>query len=683
MPSYPLLDSHIHLWPATALSPTDHTWMKPNHLLTRRHGISEYRASTSSSPFQPTGFVYVETDRHLPSLHPPSHSDEDLKKWARAPLEELDFLRRVVEGRKEHVDADGFDPSLDPSLVKGVVIWAPFLLESSVFDRYLGIARERLGDMAWGKVVGFRYLLQGRGVDGVKSAAGNAEFVRNVVKLAAMDGGKGKVFDVGADAHRDGVEAVEAVGELVANVRKAEGGEKVRFVMNHFCKPDLSTPSSSYSSFSRYKSAIESYAHDPNIYMKVSGALNEFEPTPTPADPIDIISTLGPYLDLVYSVFGAKRLMFGSDWPVLNVGGPKGEKEGEESNWSVWRSVVAKWMSEKDLSDEECAYIWSRSGVTAYGIEDFTARGSGGGEMSIGSSFLHSPPTCPVLLSVAPQPPLTMNPSPLLTGKTMAITGGVTGIGRAIVLGYLSHGARVAVNHLGDPTSAGQYKSLIEEAAAIFDGSVENKGKGRETAEDRLAEVPGDVGNPETGKKLIDEVVKRWGRLDVFVTNAGVCEFKEFLDISPDLWSNTLTTNLTGAFNTVQAAASVLSTQSPPGGSIIGISSISALVGGAQQAHYTPTKAGITSLMQSCACALGKYNIRCNALLPGTIKTQLNEKDLEDDTKRKYMEGRIPLGRTGVPADLAGPAIFLGSDLSAYVTGAQLLVDGGLFVNLQ
>lgn len=136
------------------------------------------------------------------------------------------------------------------------------------------------------------------------------------------------------------------------------------------------------------------------------------------------------------------------------------------------------------------------------------------------------------------------------------------------------------------------------------------------------------------------------------------------------------------------------------GGSIIGISSISALVGGALQTHYTPTKAGILSLMQSCACALGQYNIRCNALLPGTIRTQLNEKDLADDAKRKYMEGRIPLGRTGEPKDLAGPAVFLASDLSGYVvslkklkihehmlidcqTGAQLLVDGGLFVNLQ
>lgn len=99
----------------------------------------------------------------------------------------------------------------------------------------------------------------------------------------------------------------------------------------------------------------------------------------------------------------------------------------------------------------------------------------------------------------------------------------------------------------------------------------------------------------------------------------------------------------------------------------MGVSSISALVGGGQQTHYTPTKAGILSLMQSCAVALGKHGIRCNALLPGTIKTQLNEKDLENEEKRKYMEGRIPLGRTGVTDDMVGPAVFLASDMSRYV----------------
>ena len=118
-----------------------------------------------------------------------------------------------------------------------------------------------------------------------------------------------------------------------------------------------------------------------------------------------------------------------------------------------------------------------------------------------------------------------------------------------------------------------------------------------------------------------------------------------------------------------------MASQSPSGGSIVAISSISALVGGGLQAHYTPTKAGILSLMQSCAIALGKYGIRCNALLPGTIKTQLNDKDLENEEKRKYMESRIPLGRTGVTEDMVGPAVFLASDMSRYVVSDQDTIE--------
>jgi L-rhamnose 1-dehydrogenase len=115
--------------------------------------------------------------------------------------------------------------------------------------------------------------------------------------------------------------------------------------------------------------------------------------------------------------------------------------------------------------------------------------------------------------------------------------------------------------------------------------------------------------------------------------------------------------------------------QSPSGGSIIGVSSISALVGGGQQTHYTPTKAGVLSLMQSCAVALGKYGIRCNALLPGTIRTQLNEEDMKDPAKRSYMEGRIPLGRLGQPPDLAGPAVFLAcEELSSYVVSFFIML---------
>ncbi|RAK99689.1 SDR family NAD(P)-dependent oxidoreductase [Aspergillus ibericus CBS 121593] len=263
----------------------------------------------------------------------------------------------------------------------------------------------------------------------------------------------------------------------------------------------------------------------------------------------------------------------------------------------------------------------------------------------------------------------------LLVGKVAAITGGLTGIGRAIALDYLRHGAKVAVNHLGGPKEETLIEAMRNDVSFITGSDTEN----------RFLLVAGDITQPETGRDFVAKAVEAFGRLDVFVSNAGVCKFEEFLEVDPPLLGHTINTNLSGAFWATQAAARQMAlAQSPPGGSIIGISSISALVGGGQQTHYTPTKAGVLSLMQSCAVALGKYGIRCNALLPGTIRTQLNDEDMSDPVKRTYMEGRIPLGRLGQPPDLAGPAVFLACEaLSGYVTGAQILVDGGLFVNLQ
>lgn len=271
-----------------------------------------------------------------------------------------------------------------------------------------------------------------------------------------------------------------------------------------------------------------------------------------------------------------------------------------------------------------------------------------------------------------------MAPRGLLAGKTAIITGGTTGIGRAICLEFLRQGCSVAVNHLDLEHDRPHLASLVAEAAALREA---------DGAAGQLAHVPGDVRDRAAGAQLVALAVAAFGtgRLDVCVSNAGVCTFADFLDIDGDLLERTVRTNLDGAFYVVQAAARQMARgQTPPGGSVIGLSSINALVGGGRQTHYTPTKAGVLSLMQSAAVALGRYGIRCNALLPGTVRTQLNEEDLANDEKRAYMEGRIPLGRTGVPADLAGPAVFLACDsLSGYVTGAQLLVDGGLFVNLQ
>ena len=153
--------------------------------------------------------------------------------------------------------------------------------------------------------------------------------------------------------------------------------------------------------------------------------------------------------------------------------------------------------------------------------------------------------------------------------------------------------------------------------------------------------------------------------------------------IEPVLFDRTVAINLGGAFYSCQAAARQMVKQGH-GGSIIGVSSVSALGGGGLQTHYTPTKAGVLSLMQSMAISLGKHQIRCNALMPGTIKTQLSEDDMRNDVKRKYLEARIPLGRVGDTSDMAGPAVFLACEaMSGYVNGSGLLADGGMFVHLQ
>ena len=252
----------------------------------------------------------------------------------------------------------------------------------------------------------------------------------------------------------------------------------------------------------------------------------------------------------------------------------------------------------------------------------------------------------------------------LLEGKTVLVTGASAGIGRAVAIGCAQHGANVALNFARDVAGA--------EAAVA---EIEKLGR-------RGVAIQGDVADPQTAKDFVAKAVEAFGRVDVFVNNAGICPFHAFLDMPVETFERTMQVNLHGAYFMVQAAANQMVKQGD-GGSIIAMSSISALVGGEYQTHYTPTKAGLHSLMQSVAIALGKHKIRCNSLFPGTILTDINKDDLADTKKREYMEGRIPLGRLGQPEDLVGPTVFLASDLSRYVTGASLLVDGGAYVNLQ
>jgi L-rhamnose 1-dehydrogenase len=252
----------------------------------------------------------------------------------------------------------------------------------------------------------------------------------------------------------------------------------------------------------------------------------------------------------------------------------------------------------------------------------------------------------------------------LLEGKTVLVTGASTGIGRAAAIGAAQHGADVVIN----------YHSRDDDAEACI-AAIEATGQ-------RGLAVKGDVAEPETAKEFVAKAVETFGKVDVMVNNAGICPFHAFLDMPVETFERTMRVNMHGAYFMVQAAANQMVAQGN-GGAIVAVSSISALVGGEYQTHYTPTKAGVHSLMQSTAIALGKHKIRCNSLLPGTILTEINKEDLADTKKREAMEGRVPLGRLGQPEDMVGPIVFLASDMAAYVTGAALLVDGGLFVNLQ
>lgn len=214
--------------------------MTPNHALARQHGIRDYAAATAPSPVQPSAFVYVETDRYLPSSAPPSASPASIEAWAKAPLAELAFLQRMVAGTPQ--EGDGFDAG-DGSRLKGLVIWAPFHLGPDVFEGYVQLAKVVLKgkggvEDAWERVVGFRYLLQGRGAEDVRRIVQSEDFVQNVATIA------GKAFDVGVDCHRDGVEALEAVVGMVERVRAGEtagAAPKVKFVLS-MCRLSFSVP---------------------------------------------------------------------------------------------------------------------------------------------------------------------------------------------------------------------------------------------------------------------------------------------------------------------------------------------------------------------------------------------------------------------------------------------------------
>jgi len=250
-----------------------------------------------------------------------------------------------------------------------------------------------------------------------------------------------------------------------------------------------------------------------------------------------------------------------------------------------------------------------------------------------------------------------------LKDKVAIVTGGSRGIGRAIALRLGAEGARVAVVH--------QRGTSGEEVAGLI-----RQGGGAAIA------VHCDVAHGLQVQAMVDRVVAEWGTIDILVNNAAICPFKPFLDIPEAMWQEVLDVNLKGYFLCSQAVARVMVAQGVKG-RIIAVSSISAEFGGSQQAHYCASKAGINLLIKSMAISLGPYGITCNAVLPGTVETDINRDQLADPEVRAYWSQRAPLGRIGVPEDITGPVVFFASDDSAWCTGSLLIVDGGVSANLQ
>lgn len=244
----------------------------------------------------------------------------------------------------------------------------------------------------------------------------------------------------------------------------------------------------------------------------------------------------------------------------------------------------------------------------------------------------------------------------LLEGKTALVTGGARGIGRAISIEFARQGAHVAFSDLHYDDAA---KTLEKEIEAL---GVKSKA------------YASDAGNFEAGENLVNQVVSDFGSIDILVNNAGITKDTLLMRMTEEMWDDVIRINLKSAFNLVKAAQKYMLKQRS--GSIVNMSSIVGLGGNAGQANYAASKAGMIAFTKSIAQELGARNIRANAIAPGFIETEMTAR-LPEDVKKEWAE-KIPLKRAGTPEDVAHMAVFLASDMAAYVTGQVFTVCGGM-----
>lgn len=245
----------------------------------------------------------------------------------------------------------------------------------------------------------------------------------------------------------------------------------------------------------------------------------------------------------------------------------------------------------------------------------------------------------------------------LLENKVAVVTGGSRGIGEAIVLKLAENGAHIAFTYVSSDEKA---KSLEEK--------IKNYGVNAKA-------YKSNAGNYQECEAMVNDVVKEFGTVNICVNNAGISKDNLLLRMTPDQWDAVMTTNLKSVFNmTKQVIRPMMKLKK---GSIINMSSIIGMRGNAGQSSYAASKAGVIGFTKSIAAELGSRNVRCNAIAPGFIETDMTNYLKEGEATKSFLD-KIPLGRFGSAEEIANVTLFLASDMSSYVTGQVISACGGL-----
>ena len=243
----------------------------------------------------------------------------------------------------------------------------------------------------------------------------------------------------------------------------------------------------------------------------------------------------------------------------------------------------------------------------------------------------------------------------LLEGKVALITGATRGIGKGIAEVFAQQGAQVAFTYAGSVDKA---QALEAELSKV------TKAKSYQS----------DASDFDAAQKLVDDVIAEFGKIDILINNAGITKDNLMLRMSKDDWDTIIKVNLDSVFNLTKAVITPM--MKAKAGSIINMSSVVGVKGNAGQANYAASKAGVIGFSKSIALELGSRNIRCNVIAPGFIETEMTAV-LDENTVKGWREA-IPLKRGGQPEDVANACVFLGSDMSSYITGQVMNVDGGM-----